>query len=223
MKPGLRKEILEHSEADNLRDAVAEWRWTATWLLEEDDEQHCPCDQPIREICEITNRVNGKRLEIGNKCIKLFGCDGADEAAQVCDALRRLRGQATGSPGEALIQYSLDTEVLTPDEAEFLRGLHGRKKSLIDDMDEATRIDLNRKLLREFAPAGLRGFETSAAHWHATQEKVYAERRREAIARQIEEDARERRERKERRERRERRRATSRLAAKLRRAPLREA
>jgi len=157
MKPGLRDAILEHSEADNLRDAVAEWWWTSTWFLEEDEEQECPCDKNIREICEITNRVTGKRLEIGNKCIELFGCDGAREAAQVWDALRRLSRQATGSPGKALIQYGLDTGVLSPDEVDFMLGLHGRRKSLIDEMDEATRIDLNRKLLDEFAPAGLTG------------------------------------------------------------------
>lgn len=155
MKPGLREAIFEHSAAKTLEKARHEWVWSGTW--DAVDVQRCPCDQTIREVCEITNTVTGSRLEIGNKCVMHFDCEGAEEAALVAGSLRRIIKTPDASAAPALIQLGFDTKLLTLGDAEFLADTFGKKRLSRRQLE--LRFALNRKLVADFAHQRLLSFD----------------------------------------------------------------
>jgi hypothetical protein len=178
MKPGLVDAILVNSKAETLGAARGEWYWSAMW--EAGDEQYCPCGERIVSICEITKAVTGKRLEIGNKCILHFDCEGAADAAKVSASLKTITKKPDASPCGELIQYGLDTGILLRVEAKFLVDAYNVRGLPLEQRDK--RVALNRRLVAQLAQNHLPAFDGNARHL-VKQQEAAAAARAERVAR----------------------------------------
>lgn len=66
----LKAHILPLSNAEEFIDAKNEWKLVD--IVIDDEFDHCPCGQKIKEICYIENVLNRNRSYVGNRCIKQF-------------------------------------------------------------------------------------------------------------------------------------------------------
>ena len=66
----LKAHILPLSKADEFYDAKNEWKLIDIYV--DDEFDHCPCGQKIKEICIIKNVLNKNKTYVGNVCIKQF-------------------------------------------------------------------------------------------------------------------------------------------------------
>jgi hypothetical protein len=67
----LHQEVIGCSESDSWLGARKEWfleelHWSKTL-------EYCACGHPIKELCFIRNRHNGRELLVGNCCVNQFG------------------------------------------------------------------------------------------------------------------------------------------------------
>ena len=67
----LKEAILTRSYATDWE--VAKKEWKLVQIYEADEPDTCLCGHtPIKEICVLSNAINGKRAEVGNRCVKRF-------------------------------------------------------------------------------------------------------------------------------------------------------
>lgn len=62
-----------------LKQAVEEWTPDSdepVYILDDDNKIPCQlCNIPIKNVCNISNKINNKKLTIGTECLKHFGMD----------------------------------------------------------------------------------------------------------------------------------------------------
>lgn len=67
----LKAAILPLSHAKDWEVAKKEWKLVG--VTEASEPETCPCGHtPIIDLCEITNQITGKSIEVGNVCVKRF-------------------------------------------------------------------------------------------------------------------------------------------------------
>lgn len=67
----LKEAILTRSVANDWE--VAKREWKLVQIYEADEPDTCLCGHtPIIEICVLANKFNGRRAEVGNRCVKRF-------------------------------------------------------------------------------------------------------------------------------------------------------
>lgn len=67
----LTREILELSQSENWEEAKREWALHN--IYEADEFETCLCGHyPIKEVCVLQNKLNGKAATVGNCCVKKF-------------------------------------------------------------------------------------------------------------------------------------------------------
>lgn len=113
-----------------IKQASEEWTSKKAFpvdVLDGDERTPCElCHQPIKNICYITNRANGKELVVGSECVKHFGMDlGKAPAELFKDRIRTKRLEKLNKtfPGIANTIDSWESvlnkyEILIPDKLE---------------------------------------------------------------------------------------------------------
>jgi hypothetical protein len=139
------REIVALSVANTWHLAKSEWALAEVYLA--DQPGACLCGhRPIREHCVIVNRENGNKAVVGNCCVKRFV--GLPSASIFAD-LRRIIGDVTKAPSQALVNHAHALGWITDWEARFaldtlrLRRLSARQR--------AKRAEINRRLLARMA------------------------------------------------------------------------
>ena len=65
--------ILDNSISEDWQGAKEEWIHVSSYV--EEEMSTCVCSHPIKNVCIIKNRHNGRELEVGNCCVKKFDID----------------------------------------------------------------------------------------------------------------------------------------------------
>ena len=101
-------------------------KWFLTNIFYDDCGANCPCGQPIKEICYIKNRLNGRETFVGNVCIKKFlGINTGNAFA----GLKRIIQDKDARPNEDLILWAKELGYLYPNDYAFLINIR-HKRSL---------------------------------------------------------------------------------------------
>lgn len=118
--------ILENSVCNSsFDDARFEWDYVYSYDTENEEWRTCICTHfPIKEICVIHNRKNGRELELGNCCIKLF----MPFEARVASSLTRK------SLSQDLIMFAFQRKVIREKDKDFLLDVRLKRKLSIKQM-----------------------------------------------------------------------------------------
>ena len=147
----LREGILALSEASNWD--VARKEWALHYVYEADEPETCLCGHfPIIEICEISNRVTKKKVEVGNRCVRRFLGFRSD---LIFTAIKRIRKDITKSLNEDAIAFFKERGLLTKWEYGFLQDT--MKKRNLSGKQFASRKTINEKVLVAIKRRGFRG------------------------------------------------------------------
>lgn len=121
----LHAEIIERSNATDWERAVREWTLDHIWF--NDDPQTCLCGhQPIKEICQIVNGVNGNYAEVGNCCIKKFFED-LDSNGLFTTARNVISGRSS-SYNEEMIRFAFAHGIITLADRNFYWDIWRKRK-----------------------------------------------------------------------------------------------
>jgi len=134
--------IISLSDEKSWDKAKLEWELLNIYWIEE--PQTCLCGHyPINEICVLTNKKNGKTVEVGNCCVKKFlGLD----SDKIFQCIKRVRKDITKGLNAETIQYAYNEQWVSLWEKDFLFDTARKRK--LSPKQLAKRMALNRKVLR---------------------------------------------------------------------------
>ena len=101
----LKAVILDLSKASDWEVAKKEWRLIE--ISEADEPETCPYGHfPIKELCEISNGVTGRTIEVGNVCVKRFLGFRTDLIFQSVKRIRKDLNKSVGADAAAYFYES---------------------------------------------------------------------------------------------------------------------
>jgi hypothetical protein len=147
----LKAAILRLSKAQEW--VLARKEWALTTIYEVGEPDTCLCGHyPIIEICEIENRITGKKADVGNVCIKRFLGFRSD---LIFVGLKRIRKDLEKSLNADAITFFRQRGALNDWEYHFLQDT--MRKRNMSPAPLAKRKSINSKVLRAVAKRGFRG------------------------------------------------------------------
>jgi len=146
----LHYQIILRSEAKVWDKARGEWKLNDVWISKEPET--CLCGhRPIKEICEIKNRLNGRTTEVGNCCVKHFGLERKDA---VFNSIKRVKGGKSSSFNEETIELAHDLRIISDRDREFYLNIWRKNDDSLSDAQLKWKRDINRSLLSRFVKTG---------------------------------------------------------------------
>lgn len=103
-KDKLKESIIENSVNKNRELAKSEWEVVDIYL--KPWYTTCLCGKyPISEVCELQNKNNGKKVIVGNDCVKhFFNID----HGYIYRGIKKIRENIDGVVGKKIIEYALE-------------------------------------------------------------------------------------------------------------------
>lgn len=147
----LQSEILKRSQATDWE--LARKEWFLAGIIMSDVAEICLCGHsPIVEICTIRNRVTGKLVDVGNRCVKRFLGVRSD---LVFAGLKKIKKDNTKSLNSDAIAFLISVNVISKWEHSFLENTMRKQKLSCAQME--TRKRINNKVLTTLASKGVQG------------------------------------------------------------------
>lgn len=145
----LKREILARSRATDWELAKKEWRLIA--ISEADEPERCLCSHfPIIELCNISNRITGVTVDVGNVCVKRFLGFRSD---LIFASLKRIRKDIQASVGADATAFFYDQGIINDWEYRFQQSTM-RKRNL-SEAQMATRMRINQKIIASIGRRGI--------------------------------------------------------------------
>ena len=124
-KQKLHSYLLTLSSSDNWEQARTEWKHTD--ITYNNNTQHCHCSQVIKNVCHITNQINGNVAEIGNDCILEFL---EVDCGNTFNGIKRLIADPVNAkPNTDLINISYKLGYIYQSEYDFLMSVRNKRKT----------------------------------------------------------------------------------------------
>lgn len=135
--------IIGLSNATSWEDAKNEW--VLSLVYEEEEGATCLCGHhPIKEICVVRNKLNGKEAIVGNVCVKKFLGLPSD---RIFSAIQRISKDNSKSLNIEAIKYMYERGWLNEWEYKFYCDNKNRRK--LTESQIAKKIEINQKLLQK--------------------------------------------------------------------------
>ena len=119
----LKNHILSLSKATEF--SVAKDEWTLSDFEYHEEFHHCPCGQPIKELCHIENSITKKITYVGNVCVKKFM---GINTGNLFDGLKRIAKDPTANANEDLIKHAWALGYIHESEYSFLMDTKSKRK-----------------------------------------------------------------------------------------------
>ena len=137
------QEITTLSESDNWEEVKSEWVLNEIYFSENPDT--CLCGHyPIKELCEIKNRLNSKSVVVGNCCVKKFIGLPSDNIFQ---ALKRVMKDYSKSLNVDAIEIAFYKNWINEWEHDFYIDTFRKRK--LTDRQLVKRAQINEKVIRK--------------------------------------------------------------------------
>lgn len=143
--------IIGLSRADNWGVAVKEWELSGIEILEPGEFDECLCGHtPIRELCHITNRLNGNTAIVGNHCIIKFQKENPEleifeTALRIHTAAKKILNNPEASANERLINFARQKGALSSADATYYLGIWRKRK--LTDAQKTCKQRLNQRII----------------------------------------------------------------------------
>lgn len=140
----LTRKIIELSKANTWDRAKQEWELHD--IVECDYyEYHCLCGHPIKELCILKNKSNGKEAIVGNCCVKKFLKHLKSE--RVFSAIKRVKKDINKSFNADFIQIAYDKKIITNWEYNFYMNIWRKQNRQLARKQLLKKIEINKKIL----------------------------------------------------------------------------
>jgi hypothetical protein len=137
----LTKEIIDLSNGSTWD--LAKLEWGLAEIYEADEPERCLCGHyPIKEVCVLTNRLNGKFVDVGNCCVKKFIGLPSDKIFQ---AVKRVRKDDEKPLNAEAINHAYHKNWIN--EWEFNFSINTMRKRKLSIKQLQTRKTINSKML----------------------------------------------------------------------------
>ena len=124
---------------------IAKQEWKLTGVEIQEDWDSCPCGQRIKELCHITNTVNGNKTYVGNVCVNQFiGID----TGNLFDGLKRIAQDDTKNANIDLIMHAYKLGYIY-DEREFNFLMSTARKRKLSPAQISWKQKINRRIVSE--------------------------------------------------------------------------
>ena len=139
----LKSNIMPLSNATTFSVAKNEWKLVGVEMHEEFD--HCPCGQPIKELCHLENQVNGHKIYVGNVCVNRFiGID----TGKLFAGLKRIALDSKANANEDLIRHAYNMGyIYSEKEYNFLMQTKNKRK--LSSAQLAWKQKINRRIVQQ--------------------------------------------------------------------------
>src|ERR1035437_6837616 len=138
-------EITKLSVAPTWEVAKEEWMLNDVWISETPDT--CTCGHyPIKEICLLKNKLNGKYVPVGNCCVKKFMGLPSDLIFQ---AIKRIGLDITKSLNVEALNYAKGKGWINDWEYGFYCNTFSKRK--LSEKQKAKRIQVNTMFLQRMS------------------------------------------------------------------------
>lgn len=126
--------------------AKQEWDLNRIYEIPEgEDSEQCLCGHyPIREVCELVNRLNQKVVEVGNHCVNKFF---EIPSESIFVGVKRVRKDITKSFSAEAITYAFEKGFITQWQYGFYMDIKGKRKLTESQMRK--KMEANRAILRK--------------------------------------------------------------------------
>lgn len=145
----LKEAILARSHATDWEVAKKEWKLVR--IYEADEPDTCLCGHtPIIEICVLSNTVNHKHAEVGNRCVKRFLGLRSD---LIFAGIKRIKEDITKSLNADSTVFFFEQGVLNDWEYKFQNNTLNKRSMSGPQMN--TRMKINQKVLAYMERRGI--------------------------------------------------------------------
>lgn len=145
----LKEAILTRSVANDWEIAKREWKLVQVYEADEPDT--CLCGHtPIIEICVLANKFNGRRAEVGNRCVKRFLGLRSD---LIFAGVKRIRADISKSLNTDSGVFFYEQGIINKWEYDFQGSTHAKRNLSGKQME--TRQKINHKVLAYIQRKGL--------------------------------------------------------------------
>ncbi len=145
----LKEAILSRSVAQDWD--VAKREWKLVQIYEADEPDTCLCGHtPIIEICVLANTLNGRRAEVGNRCVKRFLGLRSD---LIFTGVKRIRTDINKSLNSDSTVFFYEQGIINKWEYDFQNNTHSKR--ILSGKQMETRKNINMKVLNYIQRRGL--------------------------------------------------------------------
>jgi len=140
----LPKKIIELSKANTWDRAKQEW--VLHDIVDYDYyEYNCLCGHPIKELCILKNKYNGKETIVGNCCVKKFLKHFNSE--RIFSSIKRVKKEINKSFNTDFIQIAHDKGIITDWEYDFYMNIWCKQNRQLAKKQLLKKIEINKKIL----------------------------------------------------------------------------
>jgi hypothetical protein len=141
----LAERIVARSVANNWEDARLEWDLEQVLIV--DTLTDCLCSHaPIKEVCILSNRLNGYRTRVGNVCVEKF--IGLPSEALFA-SLRKVRMDPTSALAPVFVEYAYEKKWVNDWEHQFLLDTAKRRYTSMTIAQQVKREEINNLVLKK--------------------------------------------------------------------------
>lgn len=138
--------ILALSADSTWNEARTEWELVRVFFAQGDVLGTCLCGHyPIREQCELRNRMTGARVVVGNVCVTRFL---KLESEELFASFRRIMQNTEAALGLRAIEYAFRNDWINDWEYKFYVATYRKRRRSLSPGQIAKRIEINRKIIR---------------------------------------------------------------------------
>lgn len=138
----LKEHILPLSNSQDFHAAKNEWKLVDIEIKE--DWDNCPCGKDIKELCYITNQLNGNKTYVGNVCVNQFI---GIQTGNLFAGLKRIAKDIAANANEDLIIHSYKLGYIYENEYEFLMDTRRTRK--LSAKQQAWKEKINRRIVNK--------------------------------------------------------------------------
>ncbi|EJO9911212.1 hypothetical protein NU785_002817 [Vibrio parahaemolyticus] len=138
----LKEHILPLSNSQDFHAAKNEWKLVGIEIQE--DWDHCPCGQRIKELCYIQNQFNANKTYVGNVCVNQFI---GISTGNLFDGLKRIAKDCSANANEDLILHAYQLGYIYEKEYQFL--MQTRRKRTLSDKQRAWKQKINWRIVNQ--------------------------------------------------------------------------
>ena len=138
----LKNHILPLSSSTDFHSAKNEWKLVDIEIQEGWD--NCPCGKEIKELCYITNQLNGNKTYVGNVCVNNFI---GIKTGNLFAGLKRIAKDISANANEDLITHSYKLGYIYESEYSFLMDTKNKRKLSVKQ--KAWKEKINRRIVNK--------------------------------------------------------------------------
>lgn len=132
--------IIKKSKANTWDKAKQEWKLDR--IVQSYSVKYCLCGHPIKEICILKNIKSGKKVIVGNSCVKKFM---KMNSYKLFQSIKKVKGDIQKNFNADFIQFAYNKGIIPKKDYDFYMNIWRKKK--LSQKQMLWKTDINKRIL----------------------------------------------------------------------------